>query len=427
MAARDEADVIVVGAGPAGAATAHYLAKVGVNVVVLEKATFPRDKICGDGLTPRAVAELTRMGFHTREEDGWVRNYGVRAYGAGHLIEVPWPELASMPNYGSARARTTFDEELIRHAVASGATLYEGRTVLGPILNERTGRVVGVRYRMTAEGSKGEVHEMYGRFVVDAGGVAARMATAMGREKDMNRPMGVAVRTYFKSPLASTDMMESYLELWSGKPGESDLLPGYGWMFAVGDGLVNVGLGSLSSTAKPSGIDYKKVFNTWMANAPEEWEFTPENQVGDLRSAALPMAFNRKPHYENGLALVGDSGGMVSPFNGEGIAYALMSGRLVADYMAQALVRPTLREQDRVMADYVRELRDDLGGYYSLGRIFAALIERPAVMHICVKYGLPRPTLMRLVMKLLSDTYDKRDGDWMDKAITALSKAVPKA
>ena len=123
MAARDEADVIVVGAGPAGAATAHYLAKVGVNVVVLEKATFPRDKICGDGLTPRAVAELTRMGFHTREEDGWVRNYGVRAYGAGHLIEVPWPELASMPNYGSARARTTIDEELIRHAVASGATL----------------------------------------------------------------------------------------------------------------------------------------------------------------------------------------------------------------------------------------------------------------------------------------------------------------
>ena len=121
------------------------------------------------------------------------------------------------------------------------------------------------------------------------------------------------------------------------------------------------------------------------------------------------------------------AGGMVSPFNGEGIAYALASGRIAADYLTQALIRPTLGEQDRVMAEYAKDLRDELGGYYTLGRVFATLIERPQVMHVCVKYGLPRPTLMRLVMKLLSDSYDHRDGDWMDKLITALTKAVPRA
>ncbi|QCX46223.1 geranylgeranyl reductase family protein [Arcanobacterium haemolyticum] len=427
MSRPDHADVVVVGAGPGGSATAHYLAQNGVDVLVLEKATFPRDKVCGDGLTPRAVAELIRMGISMREEDGWVRNWGVRGYGAGHVIEVPWPELASVPNFGSGMPRKDLDHLLIKHAVASGARLREGVTVLGPVIHEKSGRVIGVRARNTADGAKGEEFTILARFVVDCGGVAARLAIATGREKAMNRPMGVAHRTYFRSPLAQTDMMESQLELWAGKPGESELLPGYAWMFAVGDGLVNVGLGSLSSTAQPTGVDYRDVFAKWIANTPPEWELTPENQVGRLRGAALPMAFNRKPHYANGLALVGDAGGMVSPFNGEGIAYALASGRMVADSIAQALIRPTLGAQDRVMAQYPRELRDELGGYYTLGRIFASLIERPEIMHVCVKYGLPRPTLMKLVMKLLSDSYDRHDGDWMDKVITSLTKVVPKA
>ncbi|MCI7551624.1 MAG: geranylgeranyl reductase family protein [Actinomycetaceae bacterium] len=427
MAFAQMADVVIVGGGPAGASAAYYMASHGLDVLVLERATYPRDKVCGDGLTPRAVTELIRMGFPIPESEGWVRNYGVRGYGGGIVIDVPWPELASQPNFGSACPRKVFDHKLIEYARAAGARIEEGITVTAPIVHDASGRVVGVRARKTAEGSRGEEFTVGARLVVDAGGVSARLATAVGREKNIRRPMGVAVRTYYRSPLAQTDMMESYLELWAGKPNESELLPGYGWVFAVGDGLVNVGLGSLSSTAKPTGVDYRKVFETWMANVPEEWELTPENRVGTLRSAALPMAFNRKPHYADGLALIGDAGGMVSPFNGEGIAYALASGRILADFTAQALVRRTLGEQDRVLAQYPAQMRDELGGYYTLGRVFAALIERPEIMHICVKYGLPRPTLMRLVMKLLSDNFDRRDGDWMDKLITALTMAVPKA
>lgn len=423
----DDADVIVVGAGPGGSAAAHYLAQTGLEVLLLEKGTFPRDKVCGDGLTPRAVAELIRMGVPTPEEDGWIRNRGLRTYGAGHRLEIAWPELAEMPSYGLARSRMNLDETLARQAVRSGATLREGMSVTGPVRHERSGRILGVTARpVDAAGRKSGDEVTYrAPIVIDAGGVAARLATSMGIEKNMGRPMGVAVRTYFRSPRHDDPMMESHLELWDGKPGESNLMPGYGWIFALGDGTVNVGLGSLSSTAKPTGLDYKGMFETWMRNAPPEWELTPENQVADLRSAALPMAFNRKPHYTQGLLLVGDSGGMVSPFNGEGIAYAMQSGRLAADVVAQALARPTYYQQEKALRTYPKILADELGGYYTLGQVFARIIERPEIMRLCVKHGLPRPTLMRFVMKLLSDGFDRRDGDWMDRLITALTKIAP--
>ncbi|MCK6209807.1 geranylgeranyl reductase family protein [Georgenia sp. EYE_87] len=425
--AEAEADVIVVGAGPGGAATAHYLAATGLSVLLLEKGTFPRDKICGDGLTPRAVAELIRMGVPTPESDGWIRNWGLRTHGAGHTIELPWPELAEMPAYGLARSRMNLDETLARHAQASGADLREGMAVTGPVRHERSGRILGVTARpVDANGRRaGDEVTFRAPVVVDAGGVSARLSTSMGIEKDMNRPMGVAVRTYFRSPRHDDPMMESHLELWDGKPGESNLMPGYGWIFALGDGTVNVGLGSLSSTAKPTGLDYKAMFRTWMRNAPEEWELTEENQIGELRSAALPMAFNRKPHYSQGLLLVGDSGGMVSPFNGEGIAYAMQSGRIAADVVSQALSRSSGYALEKTLRTYPKILAEELGGYYSLGQAFAKLIERPEIMRLCVKYGLPRPTLMRFTMKLLSDGFDRRDGDWMDRTITALTKLAP--
>ena len=419
-----EADVVIVGAGPAGTSTAHYLAQTGLDVVVLEKSAFPRDKVCGDGLTPRAVSELIRMGVDT---GSWARNTGLRAIGGGRTVEIPWPEVASMPNYGLACRREVLDAALADRARASGAVIHEGVTVTGPLRHRRTGRAVGVTAKPRGQDGPPSRRPDGALILVDAGGVSARLATSVGRERDVNRPMGVAHRTYFRSPRSADTVMESHLELWEGAPGRSDLMPGYGWIFPLSDGLVNVGLGSLSSTARPTGLDYRAMFAAWMSNVPEEWGFTPDNQVGRLRGAALPMAFNRKPHYADGLLLVGDAGGMVSPFNGEGIAYALQAGRLAADALVQAAARRTVTAQDRALAAYPSAVREELGGYYSLGRAFAALIERPRVMRACVAYGLGRPTLMRLVMKLLSDCYDRRGGDWMDRLIAALAKAVPKA
>jgi flavin-dependent dehydrogenase len=146
MVAERDADVIVVGAGPAGSTAAYYLAQSGLDVLLLEKTSFPREKVCGDGLTPRAVHSLIGMGIPTDEKDGWIRNKGLRVLGGGLRLELPWPELASWPDYGLVRPRLDFDETLVRHARKAGARLREQVTVTGPVL-DRTGRVVGVQAR----------------------------------------------------------------------------------------------------------------------------------------------------------------------------------------------------------------------------------------------------------------------------------------
>ena len=140
IAPADSADVIVVGAGPAGSSTAFHLAQAGLDVLVLEKSHFPREKVCGDGLTPRAVKQLVGMGIPLNAEDGWFPNKGLRIIGGGARLELDWPELASYPGFGLMRSRRGFDETLARAASKAGARLLEGVNVTGPVLDDRTGR-----------------------------------------------------------------------------------------------------------------------------------------------------------------------------------------------------------------------------------------------------------------------------------------------
>lgn len=422
------ADVIVVGAGPGGSAAGHYLAREGFTVVVLEKARFPRDKVCGDGLTPRAVRELDLMGVPTPEGEGWARNKGIRMIGGGHRLEFPWPESPSFPSYGLTLPRATFDSRLARHARASGAEVREGVNVTAAIRDEWTGRVVGVTARATDERGRKVGPEQVFRapLVVAADGVSARLAIGVGRERKKGRPMGVAVRTYHRTERRD-EWMEGHLQIWSGEPNRSKLLPGYGWIFPLADGTVNVGLGTISGRGRPTGLDHRALLETWVARSAGEWGIGPETEIGHTVGAAIPMAFNRQPLYRDGLALLGDAGGMVNPFNGEGIAYAMHAARRLAEAAVEARGLATDKERDRALARYARNLKDDLGGYYTLGRAFARIIDHPSVMRVCTRYGLPRPTLMWFTHKLLSDVWEPRGGDWADRTIAALSRMAPSA
>ncbi len=416
-----EADVIVVGAGPAGSTTAAYLARHGLDVIALEKAHFPREKVCGDGLTPRATRQLIRLGIDTSEEAGWLHNRGLRVYaGRREPFHFDWPELRDFPSHGLVRPRADFDDLLAKHAVASGARLLEGANVTAPVLDERSGRIVGVTTK-TGEEYRAPV-------VVAADGNSARLAISMGINKLDRRPMGVAVRTYYTTPRHDDDYLESWLELWDGEPGRSTLMPGYGWVFGMGDGTSNVGLGVLNTSKGFGRTDYRELLRRWLANTPEEWGFREENRTHPIQGAALPMGFNRQPHYGRGLLLVGDAGGMVSPFNGEGIAYAMEAAEYAAEAVADAHSRGIdTRAAERALQGYPVRLRAELGGFFRLGTIFVHLIGNPTIMKLCTRYGLPRPTLMRLVMKLLANLRDAHEGDWMDQLINALAKAAPSA
>jgi geranylgeranyl reductase family protein len=418
-----DADVVVVGAGPAGSATAYHLARTGLDVALLEKTSFPREKVCGDGLTPRAVRSLVSMGIDTAEEAGWLHNKGLRIIGGGMRLEIPWPELASYPSYGLVRPRTDFDDILARQAVKAGAVLHEETTVTGPVLDDRTGHITGV----TTKGEAGEV-TYRAPVVVAADGNSSRLSLAMGLHKRDDRPMGVAVRTYYTSPRHDDDWLESWLELWDrGSDGRERLLPGYGWVFGVGDGTSNVGLGILNTSTAWGQVDYKDLLRRWLDQTPEEWGFREENRTQPVRGAALPMGFNRQPHYTRGLVLVGDSGGMVNPFNGEGIAYAMESGEIAAEVIAQALARPSAEGRERALQSYPQVLKSAYGGYYTVGRLFVKAIGDDRVMKLATRHGLPHPLLMRFVLKLMANLTDPRGGDPMDKVINALSRLAPAA
>ena len=174
------ADVIVVGAGPAGSTTAFHLAQAGLDVLLLEKSAFPREKVCGDGLTPRGVKQVLAMGIDPRPEDGWIRNQGLRIIGGGMRLELPWPELSSFPDFGLVRTREDFDEILVRQAQKAGARLVERTNVSGPIL-DHLGRIVGVTARPVGDdNAKGDEIEYRAPLVVAADGNSTRLSLAMG-------------------------------------------------------------------------------------------------------------------------------------------------------------------------------------------------------------------------------------------------------
>ncbi|WP_299449919.1 geranylgeranyl reductase family protein [uncultured Serinicoccus sp.] len=429
----ETADVIVVGAGPGGASAAAYLSAHGLDVLLLEKSTFPRDKICGDGLTPRAVRELISLGVPINEADGWHRTRGLRILGGGMRLELDWPANETFPGFGLVRTRHDLDEILAGHAVTRGARLLEGVNVQEPVLDAR-GHICGVRAKvMGPEGRPtGERREFRSRVVVAADGNSSRLSLAMDRPKRDDRPMGVAVRAYFETPRHADPYLESWLELWArgddAEKGRGDvLMPGYGWIFPVGDGTANVGLGILDTAEEFGTFDYRDVMRRWIATMPEDWTFSEETQQGPIRGAALPMCFNRQPLYDRGLLLVGDAGGMVNPFNGEGIAEAMESGRHAAEVIASALVRPTPGETEAVLHSYTAAMKASLGGYYTLGRHFATLIGKPEVMRLAVRYGLPRRSLMRLLLKIMANLPQERGGGMDDRVINALSRMTPAA
>ena len=412
----DDADVIVVGAGPSGATTAYYLAQAGVNVLLLEKARFPREKVCGDGLTPRAVKSLISMGVDTSPEAGWLRNKGLRVIGAGMRLELDWPDLDAFPGYGLVRPRADFDEVLARRAQAAGAKLLEEVTVTGPVCDDRTGQIVGVTARQ-----EGTAKDYRARAIVAADGNSSRLAWRSACTSATTARSGWPSARTTRSPRHEDDYLESWLDLWDG----DKLLPGYGWIFGMGDGTSNVGLGLLNTSNAFGNTDYRELLKRWLRGMPAEWGFVEENRTEPVRGAALPMGFNRTPAYYKGLLLAGDAAGMVNPFNGEGIAYAMESGEILARVISQALARPTRAETGRVLASYPDALRDAYGGYYALGRLFVQLIGKPQLMRYATRKGMNRPALMRFALKLLANLSEPRGGDASDRVISAMTRLAP--
>jgi geranylgeranyl reductase family protein len=413
------ADVVVVGAGPAGSSAAWWLARAGLDVAVLDKAHFPREKVCGDGLTPRGVKALDDMDIDTSPTAGWVRHKGLRVHGGGEVVEVDWPRLSRWPGYSLVRKRSELDAMLARHAQEAGARLHTGVTVTDPLLDD-AGRVAGVQ---AESGPDKEPVTWRARLVVSAEGLSGRLAKSLGLVRREDRPLGVAVRRYVRTPRTHDDYLDISFDLSPEGPTAASM-PGYGWVFGMGDGTANVGFGLLD-TRRSDGGDHREVLRRWLDTFPPGEHLGEEYAVTPLRGAGLPMALHRTPSYSRGLLLTGDAAGAVNPFNGEGISYAMETGRMAAEAAGEALALPEGPARDAALRRYPERLSAEYGHHHRLGLGFLALLSRPRVVRFATAHGLRRPGLVGAAMRVMGNLTDGRDGDAVDRAVAALTRLVP--
>ena len=425
-------DVLVVGGGPTGASAAYWLATSGVDVLVVEKKHFPREKTCGDGLTPRSVRQLEQMGLGD-ELTTYHRYRGLRANAYGRTIEMSWPSHPELPSYGYVITRADLDGLVAARAEKAGAVLWQGAEAVAPLATSTSDPLGGpvpasageplrrAGGAVVRDRSRGSTTEVNARYVIAADGSLSRFGRALGTTRRRDWPQGMALRGYYRSPRSAEAYIDSFLDI---RDAAGKVVPGYGWIFPLGDGRVNVGVGLLSTQDRWKHVNTTKLMEAFVAQAPASWCLDEQSCCGAPTGGRLPMGLAVGPRVGPDCIAAGDAAGSINPFNGEGIAYAYETGRLAASAVSAALEA----NDPRLLHEYERSLEDIYGLYYRVARAFIAVISKPHLMRACVNSGMYSRSLMEWLLRIMGN-YLRPDelgpAEAVYKAVAALARQMP--
>ena len=386
-------DVLVVGGGPAGAAAAYWLARHGHAVTVVEKKTFPREKTCGDGLTPRAVKQLGDMGL-AEDLAQFHRYHGLRATGMGRELELEWPDHPVYPAHGYVVRRRDLDRIVAENAERAGATLLQGHEALHPVVDR--GFVRGATVGFVSPDGTARTRDVRAEFTIVADGANSRFGRALGTFRTREWPYGTAIRTYWETPRHADPWIESALDV---KDRNGNPMPGYGWIFPVGDGTVNIGVGLLSTFRDFKSVNTTHLLDAYAHQIADRWEIDPGQPQCRATSGRIPMGGSVGPKAGPTYLVIGDAAGSVNPFNGEGIDYAYETARMAADVIHQALAD----DDPTALQRFPKLLDDEYGQYFKVARLFARVIGRPLLMRELTRAGMHSRSLMEWILRIMAN------------------------
>jgi geranylgeranyl reductase family protein len=405
--------VLVVGGGPAGSSAAFWLARAGHEVTLVEKKEYPRDKTCGDALTPRAITQLQSMGYDF-EVSEFHKITGLRSYAGDDLmLEMPWPDHSRFPNWGGVIRRRDLDAQVARLAESQGVSIRE-KTTATPVIEAGTLTSVSLANSAGEEVLRPDV-------TIIADGSMNRFGRELGTARRRDYPMGMAARGYYSSPKSDDPFLESQLDL---RDSTGATMPGYGWVFPLGDGTVNVGVGLLSTFRRWKHVNTTHMMNDYVATAPQHWELSEQARLTKPVGGKLTMAFSKGPLVGSNWITIGDAAGAINPWNGEGISYAYETGRLAAEYVGEAVGSG----EKGVLRRYPQRLQDEYGLYYKMARIFVKLIGYPSVMRTVAHTGLQSRPLMEWTLKVMANLLDEDEkavGERAYDMLAAIVRTVP--
>jgi geranylgeranyl reductase family protein len=416
-------DAVIVGGGPSGSSCAFWLAHAGWTVCLIEKKQFPREKTCGDGLTPRAVYQLAEMGLESDVAANGHRYQGLRGFGFGASVEMSWPEHPVFPNYGYTITRFNLDGLVAQRAENLGAVLLNGVEAVGLIdpIDSTSGGLRAASGVSVVEKSTGVAGEIRGRYLIVGDGQNSRLGRDLGTIRNRDWPMGMALRGYYTSDRHDEPWIDSHLDIRDPK---GVVVPGYGWIFPLGDGRVNVGVGLLSTGGAWKGVNTTKLQEYFVAQTADAWGLNDESCCGPATGGRLPMGLSLGPRTGVNTLTIGDAAGTVNPFNGEGIAYGYETGRLAAGAIGGAL----LANDPTALCVYDERLDEAYGDYFRLARAFVRVISEPKILTACVGLGMRVEPLMKELLSIMANLMrnDKNGPAELGyRALSRLADAIP--